>query len=96
LSSNHQWPFGDLKLYFWLLNFGKGYVLDEIFSFYRIHNTGVWTSNSRQKSIEKLIIFYSLSFKCSLNRNYDYQMFEKSIQYLTCLLIKKKRGKRRW
>ena len=77
-----QWPFADLLLGIWCLNYGKGMILDKVMSYYRIHGQGIWSSTPQKQRGKQLIVFYSLLFKSEINRNYDYFLYIKSIDWV--------------
>lgn len=76
------WPFGDLLLGFWCLQYGKGFVLGDVMLYYRIHDQGIWSSICQQQRITNFILFYSLLYKSDVNRDYDFTRFKRSIDWV--------------
>lgn len=75
----YPWPFGDLLLIFWCLKQGKGMVLDEVMVYYRIHDTGLWSSNIMKARLKKMITFYTLAYKSEIHPNYNFDLYKLSV-----------------
>ncbi|WP_418513610.1 glycosyltransferase family 2 protein [Corallibacter sp.] len=75
----YPWPFGDLLLIFWCLKQGKGMVLDEVMVYYRIHDTGLWSSITMKSRLQNMIMFYTLAYKSEIHPNYNFDLYKLSV-----------------
>ncbi|WP_418509491.1 glycosyltransferase family 2 protein [Corallibacter sp.] len=75
----YPWPFGDLLLIFWCLKQGKGMVLEEVMVYYRIHDTGLWSSITMKSRLQNMIMFYTLAYKSEIHPNYNFDLYKLSV-----------------
>lgn len=55
-----KFPFGDWLLSAYCISKGKGYILEDVLSAYRVHQTGVWSSMNQEKRIKQNLLVYKL------------------------------------